>query len=135
MTSQQGEDISDVCELTEMIREAFFWYKGALNPTLFSSLLMIGQWCIIGAFVWMLYCFAGWSLGCQRQARGNYGGHEWFVYVCVLTWTFHDDVLSDDWCGRENREREQKRNINHRAAGLNENILNSKREIENKKTR
>lgn len=28
------------------------------------------------------------------------------VCMCVLTWTFCDDTQLDEWCGREDRERE-----------------------------
>lgn len=56
---------------------------------------MVGQHCVIEAFVWMLYCLTG------REA-GVGGG---IVHVCVLTWTFCDGFQLDGWCGTEDSER------------------------------
>lgn len=53
--------------------------------TFTSSLLMVGQHCVIEAFVWMLYCLTG------REA-GVGGG---IVHMCVLTWTFCDGFQLD----------------------------------------
>ncbi len=43
---------------------------------------MVGQWCIIEAFVLMQYCFTGRSIDCQLEAGGRGVGLKW-VCVCV----------------------------------------------------
>lgn len=48
----------------------------------------------------MLYGSNGHSLDCQLEARGKGVGSSG-VCMCVLTWTYCDDIQLDDCCGRE----------------------------------
>lgn len=88
--------------------------------------------------MWMLYCFTGPSLDCQREAGGELGGwadggFEWCVRV--LTRTFCGDIQLDDWCSTEDRTGQDSKREPERVTktlSKNEDILN--RQAENTDT-